>query len=76
MKKQWGSCSPVGVISLNTHLIKAPTACTDYVLLRELCHLKWHNHGPGFYRLLRPTMPGWESVKNRLDSMAELLLNE
>lgn len=76
MKKQWGSCSPKGVISVNTHLIKAPAACIDYVLLHELCHLKWHNHGPGFYRLLRSTMPEWESVKNRLDGMAELLLNE
>jgi predicted metal-dependent hydrolase len=76
MKKQWGSCSPKGVLSLNTHLIKAPTECIDYVLLHELCHLKHHNHGQVFYRLLRDHMPHWESVKDRLDGMAAMLLNE
>jgi predicted metal-dependent hydrolase len=76
MKKQWGSCSPKGVLSLNPHLVKAPTDCIDYVLLHELCHLKHHNHGTAFYRLLRSQMPNWESVKSRLDGMAAALLNE
>ncbi len=40
MKRQWGSCSPKGNISLNPHLIKAPRYCVDYVILHELCHLK------------------------------------
>lgn len=75
MKKQWGSCSPSGVLSLNPHLVKAPSACIDYVLLHELCHLRVHNHGKGFYRLLTKHMPDWEAVKDRLDKMAELLLN-
>lgn len=76
MKRQWGSCSPTGVISLNPHLIKAPTDCIDYVLLHELCHLKHHNHSTAFYRLLRNQMANWESVKGRLDGMAAMLLNE
>lgn len=76
MKKQWGSCSPRGELSLNTHLVKAPSECIDYVLLHELCHLKLHNHSPAFYRQLRKEMPTWESIKGRLDGMAELLLNE
>jgi len=75
MKRQWGSCSPAGVLSLNPHLVKAPTQCIDYVLLHELCHKKIHNHSKSFYRLLSTQMPGWEMVKKRLDGMAELLLN-
>lgn len=76
MRKQWGSCSPKGILSLNPHLIKAPTDCIDYVLLHELCHLKHHNHGSAFYRLLRGHMPNWEAIKYRLDGMAAILLNE
>ena len=76
MKKQWGSCSPKGAILLNPHLVKAPRECIDYVILHELCHLKVHNHSPRFYRLLSQNMPNWQPVKARLDSMAELLLNE
>jgi hypothetical protein len=76
MQKQWGSCSPAGVILLNPHLVKAPRACVDYVICHELCHLQEHNHSPRYYRLLGQIMPGWEAVKIRLDGMAETLLNE
>jgi predicted metal-dependent hydrolase len=76
MQKQWGSCSPAGVILLNPHLVKAPRECIDYVISHELCHLKEHNHSARYYRLLSKIMPSWEVVKGRLDSMAELLLNE
>ena len=76
MQKQWGSCSPTGAILLNPHLVKAPRECVDYVICHELCHLKEHNHSTSYYRLLRQVMPGWETVKARLDGMAHLLLNE
>lgn len=76
MKKQWGSCSPNGVLLLNPHLVKAPRECIEYVLLHELCHLQEHNHSPRFYRLLTEQMLEWRSVKAKLDGMAELLLNE
>jgi hypothetical protein len=76
MSKQWGSCSPKGIVFLNPHLVKAPRNCVDYVIAHELCHLKEYNHSPRYYRLLREIMPGWEPVKAKLDGMAELLLNE
>lgn len=75
MKRQWGSCSPGGVLSLNPHLIKAPSACIDYVLLHEMCHLKHHNHSQNFYRLLDRHLAEWPAVKRRLDEMAEQLLS-
>ncbi|MGH8651495.1 MAG: M48 family metallopeptidase [Gammaproteobacteria bacterium] len=76
MRKQWGSCSPKGIVFLNPHLVKAPRDCVDYVITHELCHLREHNHSPRYYRLLREIMPGWASVKAKLDGIAELLLNE
>lgn len=69
MEKQWGSCSPSGNLTLNLHLIKAPSPCVDYVILHELCHIAEHNHSERFYRLLHRAMPNWEVVKQRLDSM-------
>jgi predicted metal-dependent hydrolase len=76
MKKQWGSCSPNGRILLNPHLVKAPRECIDYVIVHEVCHLKEHNHGSKFYKLLDQMLPSWRPIKARLDGMAELLLNE
>lgn len=48
----------------------------DIVILHELCHIKEHNHGERFYRLLTQHMPEWKKTKQQLDDMAELLLNE
>ncbi|MDT3486259.1 M48 family metallopeptidase [Stenotrophomonas maltophilia] len=71
MTVQWGSCSPLGRITLNPLLVKAPRECIDYVLLHELCHLLHHNHSPNFYRTLDRHMPNWREVKEKLDNMAE-----
>jgi len=76
MQKQWGSCSAKGTLMLNPHLIKAPKECIDYVILHELCHIAEHNHSQRFWRLLTQIMPHWQDVKSKLDSMAELYLNE
>ena len=76
MSKQWGSCSARGALMLNPHLVKAPRDCIDYVILHELCHIKEHNHSERFYRLLGRVMPEWRPVKQQLDDMAELILNE
>lgn len=75
MQSQWGNCSSNGRLTLNIHLVKAPRECIDYVILHELCHLAEHNHSPKFYRLMSEVMPEWEEVKERLDGMAERLLN-
>lgn len=75
MQTQWGSCSPNGRITLNPHLVKAPRECIDYVILHELCHIAEHNHSESFYRLMNQVMPGWEKTKERLDLMANTILN-
>ena len=69
MKKRWGSCSKQGSIILNTQLIKAPSHCIDYVIMHELCHLKYFNHGKLFYNLLVKVMPDWEKRKKRLEQV-------
>ena len=74
MKRQWGSCSPRGRIALNVGLVRVPRECIDYVLLHELCHLKVHNHGRAFHRLLDRHLPDWRQIKLRLDGMADLAL--
>jgi hypothetical protein len=67
MKNRWGSCTNDGQILLNPHLIVAPKQSIEYVIVHELCHLKEHNHGPGFYRLLNTLMPDWEARRERLN---------
>ena len=67
MERRWGSYTPSGRILLNPHLVLAPTACIDYVVVHELCHLRHPHHGREFYDLLDRVMPDWEERKARLE---------
>ncbi|WP_407354733.1 M48 family metallopeptidase [Methanolobus sp. WCC5] len=67
MKKRWGSLSEKGTMILNTELVKAPKECIDYVVIHELCHLKYHDHSPEYYRMLDSLIPGWEKIKHKLE---------
>ena len=67
MKKRWGSLSDKGTVTLNTDLVKAPKECIDYVVIHELCHLKYNDHSKDFYTLLDLVTPGWEKIKHKLE---------
>jgi len=51
-RTNWGSCSSLGNINLNLNLVRLPVPLSDYVMLHELCHLKYMNHGRRFHKLL------------------------
>jgi len=67
MKTRWGSMSKRGILTVNTDLIRAPKECIDYVIIHELCHLQYPNHGPDFYKLIESVMPDWERRKHKLE---------
>ena len=67
MQKRWGSLSDKGTVTLNTDLIRAPKECIDYVVTHELCHLKYSDQSPDFYKLLDSIMPEWQKVKRKLE---------
>jgi len=67
MKARWGSMSSNGFITLNSHLIHTPIECIDYVIMHELCHLKYQNHGREFHLLQRNFTPKYKEVKKNLE---------
>jgi len=66
MKRRWGSCSNKGIITLSTELIKLSDLYIEYVIIHELCHLKHHNHGPLYYKLLSELFPEWKIVRKEM----------
>jgi predicted metal-dependent hydrolase len=68
-KSRWGSMSAGGVLGLNLDLIRAPIECIDYVIIHELCHLRFPHHGPRFWDLLERVMPDWRKRKTKLERL-------
>lgn len=68
MRTRWGSCNyEKRKINLNTKLIEKSKYCIEYVVLHELAHLKYPNHGKRFYNYLLTHMPDYEWRKERLE---------
>ncbi len=54
---RWASCSSKAELRFNWRLMSVPVSLVDYVIVHELCHLKWANHSAHFWKELRRTMP-------------------
>jgi predicted metal-dependent hydrolase len=62
----WGSCSVKKNINLNLNLMRLPAELRDYVMLHELCHLKYMNHGKEFHALMESICPNHKALRRQL----------
>lgn len=65
-KTRWGSCSSKGTLSFNWRLILAPPRVLDYVVIHELCHLTYMNHGKDFWNAVSCVMPDYKIYRDWL----------
>ncbi|MBO4235838.1 MAG: M48 family metallopeptidase [Firmicutes bacterium] len=56
-KSLWGSCDSVGNLRFNCLLMLAPESVRDYVVVHELCHLKYMNHSRAFWHAVSLVLP-------------------
>ncbi|MBP3702052.1 MAG: DUF45 domain-containing protein [Lachnospiraceae bacterium] len=60
MHSRFGSCSVGrGRITLASILLDVPSECAEYVVLHELTHFLYPNHGREFYQFIETHMPDW-----------------
>ena len=57
-KTKWGSCSSKNSINLNINLVRLPDQLRDYVILHELVHTRFKNHGKEFWAELNRVLSG------------------
>lgn len=66
IKYAWGSCSSNKNITINEKLICYSQDAIRYVILHELCHIKYMNHSKEFWNLVQSYMPDYKEVKKEL----------
>ncbi len=65
-RTRWGSMSSSGTMSLNCLLLFFEPCLVQSVILHELCHIRFPNHGPGFTSLLTSLCPEWPELRAEL----------
>jgi predicted metal-dependent hydrolase len=53
MKKEWGTCSSTGRLTFNVSVLEKPENTRLKVILHELLHLRYPNHGTMFNTVLK-----------------------
>lgn len=68
MKTHWGSYSQrTQKITFNLQLAKKPFECLDYIIVHELGHVKFRNHGKDFIEYMDRILPFWRETKKLLN---------
>lgn len=63
-KTRWGSCSSKGNVSYNIKILCAPKEMVEYIVLHEVMHLKYFNHGKEFWKRISEIMPDYKQKMN------------
>ena len=53
MSRKWASCSTRGRLSFSKELLEEPKKRQDEVIVHELLHLRYPNHGKLFHVMLK-----------------------
>ncbi|MBW6487587.1 SprT family zinc-dependent metalloprotease [Sulfurimonas sp.] len=69
MRSRWGSCSSMGVITLNIELIKIDKKLIDFIVVHELSHLVHMNHSKKFHSLVERYLPDAKSLNRELKAI-------
>lgn len=65
-KKRFGSCSAKNSICYSLRLMLYPKEAIDYVVVHELAHIVYKNHGPKFYALIGKHLPDYKEREKLL----------
>ena len=65
-RKRFGSCSTSGGICFSWRLMMYPPESVDYVVVHELAHLRYRDHGSAFYCLIASILPDYKARRKLL----------
>lgn len=59
-KTRWGSCSTKKSVCFSLFLVMCPPDIIDYVIVHELCHIKYMNHSALFWNEVEKYIPDYK----------------
>lgn len=65
-KTRFGSCNSENVIMFSLRLMDYPQAAIDYIIVHELAHIKYKNHGRDFYAFVERVLPDYKDRQKLL----------
>ena len=65
-QKRFGSCSGKNSICYLWRLMQYPPEAIDYVIVHELAHIVYKNHGKVFYKLIEKYLPDYKKREKLL----------
>lgn len=72
-KTRWGSCSPANRLSFSFRLVFCPLEVIEYVVVHELAHIRYKNHGRQFWRQVASILPDYGFRRDFLKQNARLM---
>lgn len=72
-KTRWGSCSSKANINYNWRIVMAPPPIVDYLIVHELCHLRFPNHSAAYWDFVASFLPDYKVSRNWLKANGNLL---
>lgn len=62
----WGRCSSEGNISINMNIVFYDSEYIDYIIIHELCHLRYMDHSKDFWLLVEKYCPDWKRIRSQM----------
>lgn len=64
-KTLWGTCDKANRIRYSFRVMALPPEQADYIVVHELCHTLYKNHGPAFWQAVVAILPDWKQRRER-----------
>lgn len=65
-RTRYGSCSAKNALSFSCRLMQREDDLIDYVVVHELAHIRFKNHGRAFHELIEQYLPNHRDLEKRL----------
>ncbi len=73
---RWASCSAKNTLNFSWFLMMAEPETVDYVIIHELCHMRYFNHSSAFWNEVARYCPDYARHKQYLKQLAQKIHTE